>query len=202
MKITEISIKRTTIPVVVFTILTLVGIYSYTKLNVELVPKIDVPINVVMTVYPGAAPGEVESSVTKPIEDAVSGMEGIDNITSYSLENVSIVMITLKDDMNADIALQDCQRKVEAILSNLPNDIDQPQYMKMDMNMFPIMSIATSSDLPEKEFYDLIDLLIFLFGGFLEILRIHTQLLHQFQRGIIAELFIAVIHGSGLDDDG
>ena len=158
MKITEISIKRTTIPVVVFTILTLVGIYSYTKLNVELVPKIDVPINVVMTVYPGAAPGEVESSVTKPIEDAVSGMEGIDNITSYSLENVSIVMITLKDDMNADIALQDCQRKVEAILSNLPNDIDQPQYMKMDMNMFPIMSIATSSDLPEKEFYDLIDL--------------------------------------------
>ncbi len=158
MKITEISLKRTTIPVVVFTILALVGIYSYTRLNVELVPNIDVPVNAVMTVYPGAAPGEVESSVTKPIEDAVSGMEGIDKIISYSLENVSIVIIELKDDMDADISLQDCQRKVEAILSDLPGDIDQPQYMKMDMNMFPIMSIAASSDLPEKEFYDLIDL--------------------------------------------
>ena len=158
MKITDISIKRTTIPVVVFTILALAGIYSYTRLNVELVPNIDVPINVVMTVYPGAAPGEVESSVTKPIEDAVSGMEGIDKINSYSVENMSIVIIQLKDDMDADISLQDCQRKVEAILSDLPEDVEQPQYMKMDMNMFPIMSIAASSDLPEKEFYDLIDL--------------------------------------------
>jgi HAE1 family hydrophobic/amphiphilic exporter-1 len=158
MNITELSIKRTTIPVVIFTILALAGIYSYTQLNVELTPNIDVPINVVMTVYPGAAPGEVESSVTKPIEDAVSGMEGIDNITSYSLENMSIIMIELKDDMDADISLQDCQRKVEAILSELPDDIEQPQYMKMDLNMFPIMSIAASSDLPEKEFFDLIDL--------------------------------------------
>ena len=109
-------------------------------------------------VYPGAAPGEVESSVTKPIEDAVSGMEGIDNITSYSVENMSIVLIQLKDDMDADISLQDCQRKVEAILDDLPEDINEPQFMKMDMNMYPIMSIAASSDLPEKEFYDQIDL--------------------------------------------
>ncbi len=158
MNITEISIKRTTIPVVIFTILALVGIYSYTRLNVELVPNIDVPVNVVMTIYPGAAPSEIESSVTKPIEDAVSGMEGIDKIASFSIENVSIVIIELKDDMDADISLQDCQRKVEAILDDLPSDINQPEYMKMDMNMFPIMSIAASSDLPEKEFYDRIDL--------------------------------------------
>ena len=78
MNITEISLKRTTIPVVVFTILALAGIYSYTRLNVELTPNIDIPINMVMTTYPGASPSEVESSVTKPIEDAVSGMDGID----------------------------------------------------------------------------------------------------------------------------
>ena len=111
-----------------------------------------------MTVYPGAAPGEVESSVTKPIEDAVSGMEGIDKLNSYSVENMSIVIIQLKDNMDADISLQDCQRKVESILNDLPEDINQPQYIKMDMNMYPIMGIAASSDLPEKDFYDLVDL--------------------------------------------
>jgi hydrophobic/amphiphilic exporter-1 (mainly G- bacteria), HAE1 family len=158
MKITDISIKRTTIPVVIFTILALAGIYSYTRLNVELIPNIDIPVNVVMTIYPGAAPSEVESSVTKPIEDAVSGMEGIDKINSYSVENMSIVVIQLKDDMNADISLQDCQRKVDAILNDLPTDVKKPQYMKMDLNMFPIMSIAATSDMPEQEFYDLIDL--------------------------------------------
>lgn len=158
MNITDISIKRSTIPVVIFTILALAGIYSYTRLNVELIPNIDIPVNVVMTVYPGAAPSEVESSVTKPIEDAVSGMEGIDKINSYSVENMSIVVIQLKDDMNADISLQDCQRKVDAIRSDLPEDVKQPQYMKMDLNMYPIISIAATSDMPEQEFYDLIDL--------------------------------------------
>jgi len=158
MNITDISIKRTTIPVVIFTILALAGIYSYTRLNVELIPNIDIPVNVVMTVYPGAAPSEVESSVTKPIEDAVSGMEGIDKLMSYSFENLSVVVIQLKDDMNADISLQDCERKVNMIQSELPEDAELPRFMKMDMNMMPVMSIAASSDMPEQQFYDLIDL--------------------------------------------
>lgn len=160
MNITDLSIKRTTIPVVIFTILALVGIYSYIRLNVELIPNIDVPVNVVMTVYPGAAPNEVESSVTKPIEDAVSAMEGIDKITSYSLENMSVVVIELQNDMDADISLQDCERKVNMIQDDLPEDADLPQFLKMDMNMFPIMSIAASANIPEQQFYDLIDLRI------------------------------------------
>lgn len=158
MNITDISIKRTTIPVVIFTILALAGIYSYTRLNVELIPNIDIPVNVVMTIYPGAAPSEVESSVTKPIEDAVSGMEGIDKLMSYSFENLSVVVIQLKDDMDADISLQDCERKVNMIQSELPTDAELPRFMKMDLDMMPIMSIAASSDMPEQQFYDLIDL--------------------------------------------
>ncbi|MGV8093786.1 MAG: efflux RND transporter permease subunit [Mangrovibacterium sp.] len=158
MNITDISIKRTTIPVVVFTILILLGIYSYTRLNVELIPNIDVPYNVVMTVYPGAAPGEVESSVTKVVEDAVSSMEGVDKIRSYSVESMSIVLIELQDGMDADISLQDCERKVNAILDDLPEDVELPEYMKMDMNMFPIISLAAAADMPEQQFYDLIDL--------------------------------------------
>lgn len=160
MNITEISLKRTTIPVVVFTILALAGIYSYTRLNVELTPNIDIPINMVMTTYPGASPSEVESSVTKPIEDAVSGMEGIDKIISYSYENLSLIQIKLKDEVDPDLALQDCQRKVNMIENDLPDDVKKPKFMKIDMNMFPVMSVAASSDMPEQQFYDLLDLTI------------------------------------------
>lgn len=158
MKITDISVKRTTIPVVVFTILALAGIYSYTRLNVELTPNIEIPMNMVTTVYPGASPSEIESSVTKPIEDAVSGMEGIKKIVSFSYENVSLIQIELKDGVSPDLALQDCERKVNMIENDLPVDADKPQFQKIDINMFPIMSVAASSNMPEQKFYDLIKL--------------------------------------------
>jgi HAE1 family hydrophobic/amphiphilic exporter-1 len=157
MKITEISIKRTTIPVVVFVLLALAGLFSYTLLNKELSPSIDVPINVVMTVYPGAAPVEVESSVTKKVEEAVSALEGIDKLTSYSFEGVSMVLIQYKDGIDADMSLQECERKVNSIKENLPENSKDPRFMKFDMNMFPIMGIALKSNIPEKEFYDIVD---------------------------------------------
>jgi HAE1 family hydrophobic/amphiphilic exporter-1 len=85
-------------------------------------------------------------------------MEGIDKIRSYSVEGVSVVLIELQDYMDADIALQDCERKVNAILDDLPEDVELPQFHKIDMNIFPVMSIAASADMPEQQFYDLIDL--------------------------------------------
>ena len=86
MKLTEISIKRTTIPVVIFTVLALAGIFTYSLLNKELTPSIDMPVNTIVTVYPGAAPSEVEASVTKDVEEAVSAIEGIDKINSYPMK--------------------------------------------------------------------------------------------------------------------
>lgn len=157
MKLAELSIKRTTIPVVLFTLLALGGLFTYSLLNKELFPNIDMPVNAVMTVYPGAAPSEVESSVSEKIEDAISSLEGIDKITTYSFESMSVVVITYKDGIDPDISLQECERKVNAIKSNLPENIKDPQFMKFDMGMFPVMTIATNANIPEKEFYDIVD---------------------------------------------
>jgi HAE1 family hydrophobic/amphiphilic exporter-1 len=157
MKITELSVKRKTISIVIFTILALAGLFSYSLLNKELTPKMDIPINVVMTVYPGAAPSEVENSVTKHVEDAVSALEGIDKMTSYSFEGLSLVMVQFKYDVDADLSLQECQRRVNAIKNDLPANSKDPQFMKFDVNSFPIMNIAVKSNIPEKEFYDLLD---------------------------------------------
>ncbi len=157
MKISDISVKRTTIPVVLFTILALAGIFSYSLLNKELTPNMEVPVNVVSTIYPGAAPSEVESSVTKKIEEAVSALEGIDKVTSQSFESVSIVTIEYNDGIDPDLSLQECERKVNAILQDLPEQCEDPQYMKFDVNSFPIMNIAANADIPDKKFYDLVD---------------------------------------------
>lgn len=158
MKITEISIKRTTIPVVLFTLLALGGIFSYTLLNKELSPSIDMPMNVIMTIYPGAAPSEVESSVTKPVEEAISSLEGIDKITSYSAEGISAIMIQYKDGIDADQSLREAERKVNMIKeSTLPENCKDPQFVKFDMNMFPVMSMAIKANIPETEFYDIVD---------------------------------------------
>jgi HAE1 family hydrophobic/amphiphilic exporter-1 len=143
--------------VVVFTLLALAGAFCYTLLNKELIPSMDMPINVVITTYPGAAPSEVESSVSKKVEEAISGIEGIDKITTYSLESMSLVLIEYKDGIDADISLQDCQRKVDAIKSKLPEACKDPIYAKFDINMMPIMTIAIKANIPEKEFYDFVD---------------------------------------------
>ncbi len=157
MKLTEISVKRTTIPVVLFTILVLGGIYSYFSLSEELVPNMNFPFNTITTVYPGASPSEVENSVTKPIEDAVSTMSGIKKIFSYSYEGFSMVMIQYVDGTNADTKLEEAQRKVNIIKNTLPANAKDPQFVKFNFNNYPIMNIAVNSDLPSKQFYDLVN---------------------------------------------
>lgn len=156
MKIAKISIQRSSLTLVVFLVLILVGAFSYTKLSYELTPSMEIPINTIATVYPGAAPGEVENSVTRIIEDAVSGIEGVDEITSYSYENISLVIIRYFDNVDATLMLQDVERKINQISNDLPEDCKDPVMEKVDVTGFPIMSIGVSSDLPTSEFYDLI----------------------------------------------
>jgi HAE1 family hydrophobic/amphiphilic exporter-1 len=157
MKITEVSIKRPTIVVVVFTILTLLGVMSYKSLNYELLPKFSSPIVTIATIYPGASPNEVESSVTKKIEDAIASMEKIKKITSKSSESLSVITVELNNDANVDIALQDAQRKVNAILADLPGDAKPPSLNKFSLEDLPIMTLSATAKMDDKKFYDLVD---------------------------------------------
>ncbi|WP_212001117.1 efflux RND transporter permease subunit [Chitinophaga sp. HK235] len=157
MKITEVSIKRPTIVVVVFTILTLLGVMSYKSLNYELLPKFSSPIVTIATVYPGASPNEVESTITKKIEDAIASMEKIKKITSKSSESLSVITVELNNDANVDIALQDAQRKVNAILADLPGDAKPPSLNKFSLDDLPIMTLSATAKMDDKKFYDLVD---------------------------------------------
>ncbi|SFT52504.1 hydrophobic/amphiphilic exporter-1, HAE1 family [Algoriphagus locisalis] len=156
MQITKISIQRSTMVVVLFTVLTLLGLFSYSQLSYELLPKMETNVVTISTVYPGAAPSEVETSVTKKIEDAVASLEGIKSMNSISQESISIITIELEAGEDVDYSMQDAQRKINAILGDLPDDADPPSLGKFDLDDLPIMQLAVYSDLKPSEFYDLI----------------------------------------------
>ncbi|MBW5319474.1 efflux RND transporter permease subunit, partial [Escherichia coli] len=100
---------------------------------------------------------EVENTVTKKIEDAVSSLENIKKLESTSMENVSVVMITLNDGADVNFLLTDAQRKINTILKDLPEDVDPPSLNKFSLDDVAIMSLAVTSKLSEKELYDLLD---------------------------------------------
>lgn len=157
MKIAEISIKRPSLVIVLFIVLTLGGLLSYSLLNYELLPKFSPAVVSITTVYPGASPSEVENTVSKKIEDAVSSMENIKKLDAKSYESVSVIIITLNNGSDVDYALNDAQRKVNAILKDLPDDIDPPSLNKFSLDDLPVMTLAGSGDMEASAFYDLMD---------------------------------------------
>jgi HAE1 family hydrophobic/amphiphilic exporter-1 len=133
------------------------GIYSLTQLNRELMPSMTLDVISISTAYPGAGAGEVENSITQKIEDAIFSIEGIDDITSTSMENYSLVTIHLKAGTDLDKALQNAQRKVNAIRSDLPESVKEPSINDFSLADIPIMTIGATGNMDETEFYDLID---------------------------------------------
>lgn len=156
MSITELAIKRPSLIVVIFTILGLGGIVSYQSLNYELLPKFSPPVITIFTTYPGAAPSEVETSVTKKIEDAVSSLEAIESIKSTSLESFSSIVVTFKQGTNTDQSLQDAQRQVNAIKSSLPDDVKDPVISKIAFDEAPIMNIGVRAKMDGTALYDVV----------------------------------------------
>ncbi len=157
MKIAEISIKRPSLVIVLFTILILGGLFSYSNLGYELIPKFEQNVITISTAYPGASPSEIENTVTKKIEDAVASLENIKKIDSKSYESLSVVSISLTSTANVDIAMNDAQRKINAVISDLPDDAKTPSLSKFSLSDLPIMTIGANGKMDESAFYDLID---------------------------------------------
>lgn len=153
MSLTEIAIKRPSLIIVLFSVLTLIGFIGYKNLSYELMPDFNQPVVVIKTAYPGAEPTEVESSVSRKIEDALSNLEGVDYLVTKSLPNASIIIANLKYGTNLDKTMQDAQRYIDNIKKDLPKDIQSPVMSKVSPNDLPIMSVSVTSDLPATQFY-------------------------------------------------
>ena len=157
MNITEISVKRPTLIVVIFSILTFLGLIAIRTLNYELLPRWSSPVFVVMTPYPGAAPSEVEYSVTMKIEDAVAGLAGVDVIRSISQQGFSLVIVVLKTGVEIEAVVNEALRNIQAVKSELPPFALDPSLSQISINDMPIMMVGGKSSLTPSELYDLAD---------------------------------------------
>ncbi|WP_430406674.1 efflux RND transporter permease subunit [Fluviicola sp.] len=158
MTLTELSIKRPSFIIVIFTILIGGGLISYNQLSYELLPDFSPPIVTVTTLYPGASPATVETQVAKPMEDALSGLENISEVTTFSMDNASVVMLEFKASADIDMALEDAQRKVNNILNDLPEGAKSPTLAKIEPNASPVLQVsAIAKNMDDREFMELMD---------------------------------------------
>ena len=156
-KLAEICVRRPVFATMLILSLTVVGLFSYKSLGVDLFPKIDLPTITVTVVNPGASPQEIETEITDKVEGAVNTISGIDELRSTSVEGVSQVFITFLLEKNPDVAAQEVRNKIELIVNDLPVTAEQPIVQKLDTDAAPVVRIAVSAPRSLREVTDVAD---------------------------------------------
>ncbi len=156
-RLAEICVRRPVFATMLILSITVVGMFSFRSLGVDLFPKIDLPTITVTVVNPGASPQEVETEITDKVEGAVNTISGIDELRSTSVEGVSQVFITFLLEKNADIAAQEVRNKVDLIVNQLPETAENPIVEKLDTDATPVLRIAVSAPRSLREVTDIAD---------------------------------------------
>src|SRR6202050_1196217 len=141
----RLCIQRPVFATMLILSLVVVGIFSYFSLGVDLFPKVDIPTVQVTVSDPGASPEEIETEITKKVEDAVNTISQIDEVRSVSSEGQSLATITFELSKNGDVAAQEVQNKINLIVNDLPQTAKQPVVLKFDPDAAPVMQIAVSA---------------------------------------------------------
>jgi HAE1 family hydrophobic/amphiphilic exporter-1 len=156
-KLAEICVRRPVFATMLILSLTVVGIFSFKSLGVDLFPKIDLPTITVTVVNQGSSPQEIETEITDKIEGAVNTISGIDELRSTSVEGVSQVFITFLLDKDANIAAQEVRDKVDLVVPDLPETAEKPVVQKLDTDAAPVLRIAVSAPRNLREVTDIAD---------------------------------------------
>ncbi len=145
MSLTKFSLKRPVTTLLVVLALAVFGISSLLGLRLELMPDMDMPVMMVMTIYPGADPESVEELVSSEIEGKVGALSGVDSVTTYSQENSSMVLLQYDYSVDTNDAYLDLRAALDSVERSLPDDCQSPIVMKMDINSMPSMMYSLST---------------------------------------------------------
>ena len=151
MKLSDVSIQRPVFATMMILAIIVLGLFSYIKLNIDQYPDVDFPYVTITSVLPGAGPEQIETDVTKKIEDAVNTIGGIDHIQSISQEGVSIIVVQFTLEVDGRQAAQEVREKISAIRSDLPSDLEDPVVQRIDPASQPIFNLTVSGNRSEKE---------------------------------------------------
>lgn len=144
---TKTAIKRPITTIMVMLVFILAGLVSLSALKLDLMPSINIPIAAVSTTYVGAGPEEIESLVTKPVEEALGTVSNVDTITSTSSANSSMVIVQFVDGTDVDMAAIDLREKIDLVKSSLPEGANDPMVIKMDPSMLSSIMVGVHGDM-------------------------------------------------------
>lgn len=153
----RLCIKRPVTTIMVTLMVFLAGIVSYLNLDQALMPNVDLPIAIVATTYVGAAPEEIETLVSEPLEEAMGSVSNVDTITSMSAANMSMVIVQFVDGTDIDMATIDMRDMLDQTKSKLPDGADDPMIIKMDINAIPIYLGVKAENLDLNALNDLLE---------------------------------------------
>ncbi|MEX0912075.1 MAG: efflux RND transporter permease subunit, partial [Gemmatimonadota bacterium] len=153
----RLAVERPVLTTMLVVTSLVLGIFGFSRLQTDLFPEIEFPVVSVSAVYPGAGPEEIEQQVTDPIEEAVSSLAGIDDLRSFSQENVAIVILQFELNVDPDQAAIDVRDRVEAIRGILPDEVEAPIVQRFEIGAMPIIDIALSGPQGPDALFELAD---------------------------------------------
>jgi hydrophobic/amphiphilic exporter-1 (mainly G- bacteria), HAE1 family len=157
MKISLLAVRRPIFTIMVVLIVILLGIISLLRLPIDLMPDISYPTISVSCSYANAGPEEIEELITRPIEQALSAVPGVEEITSTSSEGQSSVRVTFSWGTDLDAASNDIRDRLDRIIRRLPEEVDRPTLRKFDMSSTPVLTCGVSSNLDPVQARQFID---------------------------------------------
>lgn len=157
MFLSDASIKRPVAMSCLIIGLTLLGLNSYRKMGLELMPRMDVPFITITTIYPGATPEQIETDLAKRIEDQVVTIDGLKHVSSACMENVCQTLLEFNLGVDVDIAATDVREKLDIIKADFPEDVEDPKILKFDINAKAVANLALTGEVPLDELYDFAD---------------------------------------------
>lgn len=144
--LSKFSVKKPYTVVVGIVLIIVLGVVSFTKMTVDLLPSMNLPYAIVMTTYPGASPEQIEEVVTKPVEQTMATVSNIKNIMSMSSENASTVMLEFEQTANMDSATIEMRESLDQIKGFWPDEVTNPMIIKLNPDMMPVLVAAVSAD--------------------------------------------------------
>lgn len=160
MNFIDLSIKRPAFITSIMILFIITGIICFKNISVDLYPDVNIPIIVVNVAYKGAGPAEIETLISKPLEEQISTISGLKTLVSKSARGISYVEATFNQDVDLKYAEQQVRDKINNARSLLPKDIEEPSIMRVDLSSKPIMTIALSGDIEESKLYDIADKIV------------------------------------------
>jgi HAE1 family hydrophobic/amphiphilic exporter-1 len=154
MKLSDVSIRRPVTVAMIAIGLLVFGAIGVTRMPVDIYPDVTLPMVIIATFYPGAGPLEVESEVTEPIEQRVGTISNIKDITSRSVENVSVIQLQFEWGTNLDAASSDVRDRLDMATALLPEEVQKPFVFKFDPSMIPVLQIGLYGDIDQMELRD------------------------------------------------